>query len=560
MLHSIDHSVPCKGYPHVAARLPQFCGADLPSFRVPFVIALVLMCIVPACVGVPRTRIYASDIFLFLDGGWRVLNGQHPHVDFSTALGPVVYLVTAAGLAISRGRVGGIGYGDMLVGMTIGLWSYALLSRRYKGGLVILGSLWATALAIAPFPLGEDFSISSHAMAYNRWGYALLSLVLLECYPSPKVESRQGRFALAGGFSTGLLCAILLFLKVTYSAVGMGLVVISFVLWRHSGRARILGLFLGFLLFTLAVLVYLHFDLTAVLRDMRMAAVSRLSHMPAGRLVDSFLRNIDLPLLGTGLLALGSTLVLPVTGIRGILRFLLSGRLAFIVIAVYLGGAILLATNAQRSGFPLSAAVALIVLNHIWDFHGRACRSRTAMLTVLGLLVILPPFIINTAGLACTAWESSFPPAPDAARFSSPRLSSIVLYDYEGAVNARSNGSALASNINDGTDILKHCTSEGDHILTFDVYNPFPFALKRTPPRGGMVGAVYNYTFCDRYHPAPDVMFGDADVVMFPKSSTSDPYYFDGLVATYALDLEKRFVRQAESSGWILYRRSRPLE
>jgi hypothetical protein len=472
----------------------------------------------------------------------------------------VAYLITAAGLAISRGRVGGIGFGDTLIGMTIGLWSYALLSRRYKGGLVILGSLWATALAIAPFPLGEDFSISSHAMAYNRWGYALLSLVLLECYPSPRVETQRGRFALAGGFSTGLLCAILLFLKVTYSAVGMGLVIISFALWRHSGRTRIQGLFLGFLPFTLAILFYLHFDLTAVLRDMRMAAISRLSHVPDGRLVDSFLRNIDLPLLGTGLLALASTLVLPVTGVRGIRRFLLSGRLVVIVVAVYLGGALLLATNAQRSGFPLSAAVALVMLNHIWDFHRRACRSRVAALTLLGLLIILPPFVTSTAGLACAAWESSIPPAPDAARFSSPRLSAIVLYDYEGAVNARSNGSALASNINDGTDILKRCTSERDRILTFDVYNPFPFALKRTPPRGGMVGAVYNYTFCDRYHPAPDVMFGEADVVMFPKFPASDPYYFNGLLATYALDLEKRFVRQAESAAWILYRRSRPLK
>ena len=43
---------------------------------------------------------YAHDAFIFLDGGWRVLHGQRPQIDFSTNLGPIMFLYTALGIKI----------------------------------------------------------------------------------------------------------------------------------------------------------------------------------------------------------------------------------------------------------------------------------------------------------------------------------------------------------------------------------------------------------------------------------------------------------------------------
>lgn len=57
-----------------------------------------------AITGFMPTVAYGHDIFVSLDGGWRILNGQRPHLDFFTALGPIWYLLTAAGLKLSGGK------------------------------------------------------------------------------------------------------------------------------------------------------------------------------------------------------------------------------------------------------------------------------------------------------------------------------------------------------------------------------------------------------------------------------------------------------------------------
>src|ERR1035437_8115466 len=61
-------------------------------------VLLVLVCAAVAIVGVPRLHIFGHDIFVSLDGGWRVLNGQRPGVDFYGQMGPVYYLLHAVGL------------------------------------------------------------------------------------------------------------------------------------------------------------------------------------------------------------------------------------------------------------------------------------------------------------------------------------------------------------------------------------------------------------------------------------------------------------------------------
>src|SRR5215831_3608528 len=93
---------------------------------------LLVICAAVAAVGVPRLRIFGHDIFVSLDGGWRVLNGQRPGVDFYGQMGPAYYLLHAAGLWLAGNNARGLGYGSTLAAALIAIWSYFLLRRRMQ--------------------------------------------------------------------------------------------------------------------------------------------------------------------------------------------------------------------------------------------------------------------------------------------------------------------------------------------------------------------------------------------------------------------------------------------
>src|ERR1017187_6835476 len=89
------------------------------------VLLILAVCAATAFVGAVHTRIFGQDIFLLLDSGWRVMNGQRPAVDYSPGIGTLLPLLMAAGLKLAHNSVQGIGYASALVGASIGLWSYA---------------------------------------------------------------------------------------------------------------------------------------------------------------------------------------------------------------------------------------------------------------------------------------------------------------------------------------------------------------------------------------------------------------------------------------------------
>src|ERR1017187_8134824 len=133
--------------------------------------ALLLICIATVITGAVPTRSYGHDVFIFLDNGWRLLNGQRPHVDYVRQWGPVTFLVTAAGLWIANYSVNGVGYGNTVFGILIGAWSYWLGRNRLAASPRVVASVFLVLLIVAPYPLGHPFTESSHAMTYNRYGY-----------------------------------------------------------------------------------------------------------------------------------------------------------------------------------------------------------------------------------------------------------------------------------------------------------------------------------------------------------------------------------------------------
>lgn len=513
-------------------------------------VALVIgVALVTAAAGPIHARVFGHDIFFLLDNGWRAFNGQRVHVDYASGWGPVTFLIVAGGMAVSGASVAAVSYGSAFVAAITGVWAAWLSAARTRSLTAIVFPLFVALMAAAPFPIGVHPTIPSHAMVYNRYGFALLAIVMLASL-QPGVGSLSRRRILEEACLTGCAVAILLFLKVTYFLAALPPLGLSIWLWGMR-RDRLVAFLAGAGAISLLFAAYLRFDMLAMLSDLRDAAGARTDSVGLRNNLFSFIGMVSIILL-----------VIPVAGCawlepeeqRGI-----GPRPAVWVplataIAVFLDIAFLL-TNAQPNSYPVMTTFAAMLLFPIDALlRSRAHRRRGTVLLVAAVATITPWTLAEGYGLALSTVEAGFRPVePDVTRFEIPRLRPLVLHDFPGM--DRFNGRNYVNHINDGVRLLQSQTSAGERIATLEMFEPFSYALGRPPIRGGIAAAADHYTLSKEYHPSPDRFFGDADVVMVPKVTLGNDVFYDGYNRLYMPAIEQRFVVAAESASWRLYRK-----
>jgi hypothetical protein len=445
--------------------------------------------------------------------------------------------------------VNGVGYGSTLFALGIGLWSYYVGRNRLEPFPRAAIALFLTLIAAAPYPLGFSFSDSSHAMVYNRYGYALLGLILVESFePFLRLEGRQ---AWTGGTSSGAATAVLLFLKANFFSAALVLLACSCIVRRPIGR-RLLGVAAGFAVVTFAMLVYLRFGLGSMMADLRMAAGARLNTLSPvmfvwnARLYASFLLT---------LLLLGVAASFKDEALR---PKYLAFRLPVLGALAYGCDIVLLSSNQQGPTLPMIAIVAILSANAVVAYHRRAVAAERpsaplypTAIVLFAAAIFLPQMVSDAAGTAYGVW-SRLRPVPVDVRFQEPHLTPLLLYnaEYHG-----SNGGEYTTYVNEGAALLQSFSSPTDKVMTLDMTNPFPYTLRREPPRGGIASAAYDYTVSDAYHPSDAAFFGNADIVMVPKHPALNGYWLTGFQKLYEPGLHQRFALQTESDWWWLYRK-----
>jgi hypothetical protein len=521
--------------------------------------AVLLTGAVTVAIGAIHARLYGHDIFFLLDNGWRTLHGQRVHVDYSSAWGPLTFLLVAAGLAVSGGSVAAVSYASAFVALVAGSWSAWLVAGRSRTLTGIVYPCFIALLAAAPFALGDPPLYTSQGMVYNRYGYALLGVIMLECF-LPAADSRLRARWLSESILTGCGVGILLFLKVTYFFIALPLIGTSLLFWQPR-RNRALAYAIGFGATTIAFFGYLRFDVVAMAKDLLAAAAARsgslgVRHEFAGLLAGVACHLVPLAILALGCVRLSSAPEARVPPLWRTVRYPLA---ALVVVAA---DTLLLLTNAQVPCYPLTAAFALVLLVSIdtalRSFAPMSSTKKSASLLVLvaGFLFV-PIFLQQAVGLVHGFVEARINPNPPGLlRFESPRLRALVLYDTAlDDIDRYSNGREYVASVNDGMRLLVANTRPSDKVATLDMFNPFAYALGREPIRGGIAAAAYRYTLDDRNHPSPARFFGDAAVVMVPKYPAAPPIFFDGYRDIYQPAIEREFYLEAESSRWRLYRR-----
>lgn len=543
---------------HLHRSFPKWLGSPSAGglFLLASALAVLFCCAVTLKIGLPHIATYGQDMFIMLDGGWRIFNGQRPATDFYSAFGPVSYLLTAAGFALSAQAPLGLVYATALTGLLIGCWTVLVVWRALPIWAGLLSVTYLVLLCLAPFPIGEAFYLTSYAMQYNRLGYALLSLIILEQFGTARSDIR--------GLSTGVAAAILLFLKINFFVVAVILIATAYTI--TSGKKKHLTyLMLGFSLVAVCMFWYLRWDSVSMIRDITTAALARRGRIRGmGEPVRILLRNVTeiAALAGAGYVVVQSQLVnrswakvqgaWGTAGVWNIVSFL---------VAIFLADFLLALSNTQRYGFPLTL-IGILVMSAQLSIRspepGRiAAGLRQAALPILAVVMLLPPMVATVNSWSIIWAERLRPPESPLAFVATPILSGLLFDDHAdptGLDHEANNGQPYISFINEGLDLITRNSGAADRIACLCFSNPFSYALLRKPPAGGSPFFEYTTNFTETYAPSARRILGDAEIVMYPKGR-SEFSRLNILLNLCEPELSAHYRKAAESENWILFHR-----
>lgn len=501
------------------------------------------------------------DLMFFLEAADRVLAGQVPNRDFHSPMGPLSFVLPALGLSLAGD------FGGMLPVATalftcalLPLALYACVSRLPPGYALGFG-LYVLILTIAPAYIGDFSPKPTFGMFYNRWGYALVSLLFLFALP-PRAGSSDER---ADVVAMAALWLLMFYLKMTYAAIG-GVFLLALVWFAHSRRAALAALVVSGIVIVAVELIW--GATFGYLGDLRSAAAAT-----------GAVRG--------GLLGLFATVVNNVAGIylfaAAILVALLARvRFDYLLLALYMGavGIMLDRHNAQGPGlltFIPGALVALLAPRREpasqSDWSGLTGALLVGALAfpvavaALGNLAFhflaasaAPSSVGRLAGLvALDAPTSTRAPsaraAPDAGHGCDPVDPAVLLIDSHGGERGVSPSQYVAM-AHDGARLLAADPRLAGAVLVFDLPNPFNSILNRRPPVGVDLFYDAEVTISDSVHPAPADLLRDVSVVMLPRHPIRYPT-FDLMRRVYGPHLRANYVLAGRSPCWDAYARRR---
>jgi hypothetical protein len=500
---------------------------------------------------VPST-VFGNDVFLLLDGGWRILNGLVPNRDFYLSLGPLVYMWTAAGLWIAHNSAYGLTIGFLSFAALITVGAFWTSRTRMTAAGSILFSIFILLLCTGPMPLGANSSLDlTYAMIYNRFGYGLLSIVFITQIMRPDGRHDTSREDWLAGMVAGVSLALLFFLKISYFAVGGGLVLLSALLDPRNVR-RFVALACGMVPASLAMLAFLRFDVPALVNDLLDTIHARSAAISSFGIAELFGLNT------TSLIAL--TLAVCFLGVSDTSvrqRVMLFAATIYTLLAELL----LAHTNGSQGAiYPLYVVVVLILLAELGKAVGKqhVPAAFAATLVVFGLSLTAPTFLIDLRSLALlTKYKTSAQGKAGAYRVQGDHLRDLAFYDNQKDEPVRQeNGHFYTGYLNDGIDLLKKHSTPGDMVASLSYHNPFSYALLLKPPHAGSTWFLVDNNISALHMLSAARMFGDATIVMVPKHMLTTHVATDELlVREYKPYLLGNFTFVAESEWWQLYRR-----
>ena len=498
---------------------------------------------------------FGHDTTGFLDGAWRVWSGQRPHVDFFSSLGPITYLIFAAGLAWGKLDPAGVGPVMAFCGLLLGVWAYMISRVRLLPPVAALFAVFVALLGTAPYALSFEPWQPTYAMIYNRLGYSLLAIVIIEGFAPLFVKKQTKSQRLIGGLSSGLALGIVFFLKISYFGIGLGLFAVSLTITSRN-RERLAGMITGFTVVFLVMFAYLRFDVAAFLADMHATAKARSSGLFVRRL--RVILNAELPYL------LGIAALLAAEFSKSSKSNRAAVRCLIMAVAISVADLALCGTNQQLPYFPLTVVAALLLVNEA-TLYARRLTESDLRLSALLLSVVIGWGIIrsvsylgaDTEGLIFAATTAaSRGELQNAATIDAPHMRDLVFLPTDDHLRG-SNGPLYTHFVNQGLGLLRKYSGPHDSVVTLGYSNPFSYALLRPPAHGGSPFWAEDSNYSEQSLPSTDKLIGDAAVVMIPMDKDHPGKAEAPMLEKACMPiLKKNFRLAAETDMWRMYVRA----
>ena len=291
-------------------------------------------------------------------------------------------LLTVAALCTLRGYGVRDSNAQITFGLAAAIWTFLLARTRLRLNLACLACLYVLLLTIAPFYVGDHFTRLTATTMYDRAGYALIFLVLLEALSAPSSASSSiaGKrdLEIGGGMSTGAALAILLFTKSGFFMAGV-LVLIAVVSLRKQRMSRWASIAATFSAVFLCTLAYFRFDLTHFLDEFRAAQISPV------RILFAALDVVSVEGMAFMLFVLISAVVLWKGNEAN-----LAVQIGLAGAAVLFTGAFLLLVSNHDHGLPLNTVLELLIAEKLLGhFKASACGDRAILRCLIAGAVLL---------------------------------------------------------------------------------------------------------------------------------------------------------------------------
>lgn len=522
-----------------------------------FAFALVVMLVGP---GKTVLVEHGWDLMTFIDAGHKVAVGQVPNRDFHAPLGPLTYTLLAAGYLWS-GDFGGMMLVTTAIFMAVALplLIYTCVSRLPWPVALVFGG-YVIVLIAAPMFIGLMQPEPSWGMFYNRWGWALLSLLIL--FALPRLPRAGNDYADALALAAFLL--LLFYLKMTFAAVGAAYV-LALAWFPHARRAALLAL-LTAAVGVLAVELFWGGTLTYI-DDIRNAAAATgtVRGGPLG-LAATMFNNTQ------GLYLFGSVLLLML--IAGV-------RYDYLLLTLYVAGsAVLLDRHSSQGPGLLTLIPAALLAIYAprrdpaadqpgWRLGALLLAGGVALpVAVAGLgnilyhlvvamragpgpadAALLPGVIIATKPSSTVTTVASALPAEN-PHGCGPISQRLNVEEVQGENSPTSEQARYV--VADAVQLLRSRPNLRGTVFVPDLANPVNALSGRTPPRGVEAFNDAEITFSQAVHRPAGPFFADVDLLMIPKRPTKY-LTFNLMRQIYEPYWNANFALVDRSACWDLY-------
>lgn len=518
---------------------------------------------------------YAWDLAFLLSGAWHLYWGHFPFVDFEAPIGFLAFLPTTLAMAVFGASPASFIVGQGACALAVLALAAYISFRRTSPITAAVFVSWVSTLVILPSALGDGPFDFSHAMSYNRYGWALISMLALHLFLPPREDTKRW-VPLADQVLAFVLVFSLFHIKLTYFLVALGLLVVWAVTeFPQARRARALWVLVAVFLVSIPLVPWHSGHVEWILKA--------LGHGAARTSVEVLLTRVfaNMEALALAAAYVPIVMLLAADRIQGM-------REAALFCVLCVSGFLLLTQNWGVKFIPLVAAAFLIQFERM----RHAFRARTKTSAQEHPQAGMPADAAARAGsgrllLAAAAMSIAYPVAMLAydtgqvglylikaytsaakllvlgsddggqlARLAVPRDSGSVFDDIrriddpaELVLRERQRTPKRRDKLSqqeyivlvrDGLAALRPVVQRADRIVALTSVNPFPFALGLEPVRQEAIWFTEEF-------PSPDWSraIANATVIMAPKWASARPL---------AVQLPEGATLARETALWRIYR------